>query len=399
MYQPSPELLKKYADVLVKFALWSGEWAKKGDVIFVQLPECAKPFYLPLQKSILEAGAHPIFEYYPDGVSRHFYEHAADEQISFYPEHFLHGKVDQMTHVISIIAEHDKYELKGIDPQKMAVRVKSRKQYIEKRTQKELEGKMTRTLGLYGTPAMAEEVDMTLEEYREQIINACYLNEDTPIEHWQKTNSEIETIINKLNEMKIQKVHMVGDDVDLWVGIWSDRKWLGGSGRNIPSFEIFTSPDFRQTEGWMKFNQPLYRYGQKITGIFLKFEKGEVVEFDAQEGKELLTEIFEIPGTRSLGEYSLTDWRHSRITKAMGETLYDENMWGPFWNTHVAIGRAYEETYTGDVSGLSTDQRKELGFNQSAEHIDIISTTDRTVTAYLEDWSEVVIYEKGQFLV
>jgi len=188
-------------------------------VIFVQLPECAKPFYLPLQKSILEAGAHPIFEYYPDGVSRHFYEHAADEQISFYPEHFLHGKVDQMTHVISIIAEHDKYELKGIDPQKMAVRVKSRKQYIEKRTQKELEGKMTRTLGLYGTPAMAEEVDMTLEEYREQIINACYLNEDTPIEHWQKTNSEIETIINKLNEMKIQKVHMVGDDVDLWVGI------------------------------------------------------------------------------------------------------------------------------------------------------------------------------------
>jgi len=57
----------------------------------------------------------------------------------------------------------------------------------------------------------------------------------------------------------------------------------------------------------MKFNQPLYRYGQKITGIFLKFEKGEVVEFDAQEGKELLTEIFEIPGTRSLGEYSLTD--------------------------------------------------------------------------------------------
>lgn len=399
MYQPSPELLKKYADVLVKFALRGGEGVKKWDVIFVQIPECAKLFYLPLQKSILETGAHPIFEYYPDGVSRHFYEHAADEQISFYPEHFLHGKVQQMTHVISVIAEHDKYELKGIDPQKLAARVASRKPYIEKRTQKELEGKMTWTLGLYWTPAMAEEVGMSLEEYRNQIIKACYLDEENPIDHWKKTVSEIEAIIAKLNAMKIQKVHMVGDDVDLWIGIWSDRKWLGGSGRNIPSFEIFTSPDYRQTSGWMKFNQPLYRYGQKVTGISLKFEKGEVVEFDAKEGKNLLAEIFEIPGTKSLGEFSLTDWRHSRITKAMGETLYDENMWGPFGNTHVAIGRSYEDTYVWDVSALSLEQRKELWFNQSAEHIDIISTTDRTVTAYLEDGSEMVIYEKGQFRI
>lgn len=111
----------------------------------MQLPECAKPFYLPLQKSILEAGAHPIFEYFPDGVSRHFYENANDEQIAFYPHHYLHGKVDQMTHVISIIAEYDKYELKGVDPQKMATRIQSRKEYIRRRTQKELEGKMTWT--------------------------------------------------------------------------------------------------------------------------------------------------------------------------------------------------------------------------------------------------------------
>ncbi|HCB51100.1 TPA: hypothetical protein DEP21_00705 [Patescibacteria group bacterium] len=127
--------------------------------------------------------------------------------------------------------------------------------------------------------------------------------------------------------------------------IGSDRQWLGGSGRNIPSFEVFTSPDYRETNGWIRFNQPLYRYGQKVDGIFLKFEKGEVVEFDAKEGKELLTEIFEIPGAKFLGEFSLTDGRHSHITKCMGETLYDENMGGQFGNTHIAIGRAYEETY------------------------------------------------------
>ncbi|HCY21292.1 TPA: hypothetical protein DIC40_05605 [Patescibacteria group bacterium] len=60
---------------------------------------------------------------------------------------------------------------------------------------------------------------MSLEEYRKQIINACYLDEEKPIEHWKKVNEEIETIITKLNTIKIQKVHMVGQDVDLWVGI------------------------------------------------------------------------------------------------------------------------------------------------------------------------------------
>lgn len=397
MYQPSFELLKKYADVLVKFALWGGKWVEKWDVVFVQIPECAKPFYLPLQESILEAGAYPIFEYLADGVARHFYENASDEQISFYPNHYFDWKVAQMTHVISILAEADKYELKWVDPKKMANRVKSRKPYIEKRTQKELEWKMTWTLCLYGTEAMAKEANMSLEEYREQIINACYLDEDEPIKHWQKTANEIQNIIDKLNNLKIQKVHVLWEDVDLHIKIGSDRQWLGGSGRNIPSFEIFTSPDYRETSGRIRFNQPLYRYGQKIDGISLKFENWEVVEFDAKDWKDLLAEIFEISGTRALGEFSLTDGRHSRITKFMWETLYDENMWWKYGNTHIAIGRAYEETYVWDISKMTIEEKKELGFNQSVEHIDIISTTNRTVTAYLEDWSELVIYEDGQF--
>jgi aminopeptidase len=89
MFLPSDELLKKYADVLVKFALRSGDGVKKDDVVFVQIPECAKPFYLPLQKAILEAGAHPIFQYLPDGVTRHFFDHAQDHQIIYYPKAYF----------------------------------------------------------------------------------------------------------------------------------------------------------------------------------------------------------------------------------------------------------------------------------------------------------------------
>ncbi len=399
MYEPSAELLKKYADVLVKFALRSGEWVKKDDVVFVQIPECAKAFYLPLQKAILEAGAHPIMEYLPDGVVKHFYDHANDDQIIFYPHHLFHGKVEQMTHVISIIAEADKYELKDIDPQKLAARIQSRKLYKEKRQKKEAEGNMTRTAALFGTQAMADEVGLSLEEYRQEIIKACYLDFDNPIEERKKTFIHMGKIKKTLDDLKIQYVHLESEDTDIKIKIWSDRQRLAWAWRNIPSFEIFTSPDRRDINWRIRFDQPLYRYGQMIKNIYLKFENGIIVDFDASENKELLKEIISIPNANKVWEFSLTDGRFSHITKFMGETLYDENVWWPEGNTHIAIGSAFNETFVGDQNSLTEKDLEELGFNQSVEHVDIVSTKRRKVTATLSDGTEKVIYENGQFTI
>jgi len=399
MYTPSPEILKKYADVLVKFALRSWEWVKKDDVVFVQIPECAKPFYLPLQKAILEVWAHPIMEYLPDGVARHFFDHANDDQIVFYPSHFLHGKVEQMTHVISVIAEADKHELKDVDPKKLAARRHSRKEYMDRRNKKENEGKHTWTLGLYGTQAMADEANMSIEEYRDEIIKACYLDFDDPIAEWKKTFEKTEEIKNKLDALPIEWVHVTWEDVDLHIQIWTNRKRMGWWWRNIPSFEIFISPDRRGTNWRIKFNQPLYSYGQMIKNISLKFENWIIVGFDAAENKELLAEIINIPNANKVWEFSLTDGRFSHITKFMGETLYDENMWWPQGNTHIAIGNAYADSFKGDVSKLTEKELADLWFNQSAEHKDIVSTARRTVTAKLSDGTEKIIYQDGQFTV
>jgi aminopeptidase len=124
-----------------------------------------------------------------------------------------------MTHVISVIAEADKHELKDIDPKKMAARIHSRKEYKEKRMKKEMDGKMTRTLGLYGTQAMANEANMSLEEYRNEIIKACYLDFDDPIAERKKTVEEINIIKNKLNALSIEYIHVQGEDVDLKIKI------------------------------------------------------------------------------------------------------------------------------------------------------------------------------------
>jgi aminopeptidase len=98
-----------------------------------------------------------------------------------------------------------------------------------------------------------------------------------------------------------------------------------------------------------------------------------------------------------VGEFSLTDRRFSRITKFMAETLYDENVGGPFGNTHIALGKSYHDCYAGDPGGVAAAEWERLGFNESSVHTDIVSTTDRTVTATLRDGTEQVIYTGGEF--
>ena len=104
-------------------------------------------------------------------------------------------------------------------------------------------------------------------------------------------------------------------------------------------------------------------------------------------------------GGDHLGEFSLTDARLSRITKSMGEILYDENMGGKYGNTHVALGSAYRDCYVGDPTKVTEIQWKKLGYNQSVVHSDIISTTNRTATATLYDGTEKVIYKNGKYTI
>ena len=402
-YVPPQQILDRYADVLVNFALNSGQGLKPGEVVYLSAPEYAKPFYVALVKAILKAGGHYIGGYTPSAdeqfnLSRTFFELANDEQLNFFADRYFKGLIDQIDHQIMVIAETDKHELKGINPQKIMTRGKAMKPYMEWRDHKEGQGKFTWTLALYGTPASANEANMSLEDYWQQIIEACYLDAENPVKEWKNTSKQIEEIKNWLNDLKIESVHIQGEDADLNIKIGQHRAWMGGGGRNIPSFELFTSPDWRGTEGWIRFNQPLYRYGNLITGIELAFKQGRVVEVKADQNETILKEMIATEGANKIGEFSLTDSRHSRITKFMAETLFDENMGGQYGNTHIALGKSYHDCYAGDPAELSNPQKAtELGYNDSSVHTDIISTTNRTVTATLSDGSQKVIYRNGQF--
>ncbi len=396
-YQPSQELLDKYAHVLVNYALNGGQGVKPGEVVEAVVPDVAKPLALSLQNVLLQAGAQPIIRLIPTGFERDFFKYAQNDQLTFFPEPFYKAKTELLSHQIGIIADPDPLELQNTDPSKIMLARNARKKYRDWLTEKETKGNFTWTLGLWGVEAKAKIVGLSLKEYWDQIIKACFLDYDDPVAEWRKVTAIQEKMKDTLNEMRILSVHVTGPDADLTVQLGEDRLWQGGSGRNVPSFELFTSPDWRGTEGWIKFNQPVYRYGQVMNGVRLEFKKGLVTKATAEVGENLLLEMLKTPNADKIGEFSLTDNRLSRITHVMAETLFDENISGPHGNTHLAVGMAYRDCYRGDAAALTEEEWATKGYNDSAEHTDIVSTVERTVTATLADGSTQVIYQNGQF--
>jgi len=399
VYTPSKKVLENYANVLVNFALGGGRGISTGDVVQLAVPDIATPLALELQKAVLKAGGHPLVRIVPSNFDKDFFAYADTAQLTFFPEDYLREKAKMLDHTVSIIADINPTELADVDPKKIMESREAKYPYREWLFAKEHRGEFSWTLGLWGTQAKADIVGLSLEDYWEQIIHACYLDAKDPIAEWKRLSGLQIEIKERLNALEIDHIHIEGEDVDLIVKLGANRAWKTGSGCNIPSFEHFTSPDWRGTQGWITFNQPLYRYGNIIEGIKLKFKDGLVVEFSATKGEKILKDMLSTRNADKLGEFSLTDKRLSRITHPMAETLYDENIGGPFGNTHVAVGMAYKDCYKGKASTVSEEQWIEMGYNNSSVHTDIVSTTNRTATATLIDGTELVIYKDGMFVL
>ena len=401
-YTPPPEILERYAHLLVNYALGKGHGIKPGDVVRVVSDDDATPMFAEVCKTVWRSGGHVIqmlrlADSDPSGLNRAFFELASDEQLDFFPSRYSRGMVDDTDHQIHILSDGDPHILQGIDPEKPLRHRRAYKPQMQWRDDKENAGKFSWTMAQYATPGMAAEAGMSVEQYWEQIIKACFLDLEDPVARWREVEAQIARFRGWLDDLRVDKVHLEGEDLDLWIKIGEKRRWLGGDGANIPSFEVYTSPDWRGTDGWIRFSQPLYAYGSLISGIRLEFREGLVVNAAADKNERLLHTVIASDGADRIGEFSLTDSRLSPIDRFMANTLFDENAGGPFGNTHLALGQSYQEGYDGDPATVSDEEWARLGFNDSSVHQDIVSTTDRTVTAVLADGGERVIYAGGRF--
>ncbi len=401
-YVPDRAVLERYARLLVEFALGTGEGIAAGDVVQVSGNDACKPLYVEACKAVWRAGGHVIHQYMPaedaqDDVQRAFYELASDEQIDFLPERYARALIDQLDHTLVIHSPALPRSLDGVDPARQMRRALARKPEHDWEQAKENRGEWSWTVASYGTPGMAAEAQMPIEAYWDQIIRACFLDLEDPVSRWREVRRTIHTTRDRLNALPIDRLHVEGADVDLWVTLGERRRWRDGVGANLPSFELFTSPDWRGTEGWIRFSEPLYAFGTLIKGVELEFRGGLVSRALAAENEPVLHELLATENADRIGEFSLTDARLSPIDRFMADTLYDENVGGPFGNTHIALGDSYHDAYDGDPATLDSQALERLGFNASAIHTDIVSTTNRTVTALLRDGTERLIYADGHF--
>jgi len=180
MIQPGEGLLKKYAQVMVRYGLNHGKGINKGDTVFLVAQECSKDLFLAIAKEIYAAGGNLISNYLPNStrensLARFLLQTGSDEQIAFFAKPYWQGIVDAADHILFIIAEPDIHVLEGLPSAKISMMNSARAPYMAMREKKEQAGKLSWSLCLYGTQSMADEAGLTLEEYWEKIIEACFL--------------------------------------------------------------------------------------------------------------------------------------------------------------------------------------------------------------------------------
>lgn len=232
------------------------------------------------------------------------------------------------------------------------------------------------------------------------IFEMCLVNTPDPIEAWNKKIEMNKLFTEKMNSLKIKKLIYKNDlGTDFEIG-FTDNIWCGAGGHstedmpiivNMPSEEIFTSPNKYTANGIVYASKPLVYNSSLINNFWLKFENGKVIDYDAEVGKEILKSILEIENGNYLGEVALVDV-NSPISKSgilFYETLYDENA-----SCHLALGEGFLECIKSDKT------LDEVGINKSKTHVDfMIGTDDLDVIAETEDKKLVKIIENGSFKI
>jgi aminopeptidase len=391
--------LDRYAEVL----LWGLKIARRGsfkrrDIISIRYDRDAVVLAERLQAKILDMGMNPVMRVgLTPTMERNLFEKADNQQLAFQAP----GEKELCENVhggIYLHAPESLTHLSHIDPRKIGKVAVARKPLRDILDRREDRGLFGWTLCMLPTAELAKQAKLSVRQYTNQIIKACYLDRKDPVKAWKVVFKDAMRLKKWMNGMDVEYYRVQSRHTDLKITPGKDRRWIGISGHNIPSFEIFLSPDWRGTEGVFFADQPSFRSGNYVKGVRLTFKKGRVVKVAAEKGKDFVVKQLSLDkGASKVGEFSLTDRRFSKINKFMANTLYDENYGGRFGNCHVALGASYSDTYDGKPENLTKARKRNLGFNDSALHWDLVNTEKKTVTAHLASGKEVVVYEDGRF--
>lgn len=362
-------ILKKYATLLVEYCLE----IQNGEKVCIHSSFLAEPLVRELYREILERGAHPEILWQFSEQNSLFYTHASDHQLDYVSSISEMTTRDFDAHLY-IRAPYNLREEAGVATEKRDRRMKALAGINKIYAERTGSGELKRCLCQYPTQANAQEAGMSLSEYERFVYEACFLYSKNPIEEWVRVRREQQRIVDFLNRKS--KIRYVNKLSDICFSV-KERTWINSDGRaNMPSGEVFTGPVEDSVEGIIHFDYPSIYLGKEIEGVTLEVKGGEVCNWKAERGEELLTQILSIKGARFFGEAAIgTNYRINRPTKNI---LFDEKIGGTI---HMALGQSY--LHTG-------------GRNESAIHWDLIADMKDGACIYADD---ELIYKDGNFVI
>jgi len=402
--------LRRYADLLVA----DGAAIQPGQELVVNAPAEAVDFTRMVVRAAYERGAgHVTVIWNDDQVARLEYENCPVEHFDTTPS----WRVEQLNSLAEAGAAflylegEDPCALAGIDPAKPACARRARNRDCHVFRHGMDFGINAWSIGGVSTKAWAKTV---FPEYSEDeavyrlwlaILDVARATGIDPHSTWETHNATFEKNKRLLNEGRFDHLrYRSSNGTDLTVGMTKGHVWEGGAARtvggvsffpNIPTEEVFTSPDRMRADGVVHSALPLVHAGRVVRDFWFRFEGGAVVDFDAAEGRDVLEQIVATDENACrLGEVALvsknTPIRQSGLL--FYSTLYDENA-----SCHLALGTGFPECLEGGEE-MSVEELLAHGVNHSHTHVDfMVGSDDLDVTGVREDGTEVPIFVSGQW--
>lgn len=405
---PSAEALKKYAHLLV----CGGCNLQPGQELYVSADVTQAPLVRMVVAEAYAAGASNVTSYFSDEqISRINYDSKSVEACGQFPEWraVLQNGVAERGAALLFISSEDPMGFAGVDPKKLsAFQVAATKACRAWRDGMDF-GRNVWVIAGAASPAWAARVfpDLPEEEAVERLWDAILLTAradgDDPLADWHAHDESFRDRAAWLNQQRFDALRYRNSlGTDLVIGLNADGLWAGGGETtvggqrfypNMPTEEIYTTPDWRRVDGVAVASMPLNHGGALVRDFRVEFKDGRVCGWSAAEGEDILASIIETDeGAHHLGECALVPFGNpiQRMGVLFLNTLYDENA-----ACHLALGRGFAECVEGGRD-LDAETLKERGVNDSLTHVDfMIGTADLTITGIRADGEEVPVFING----
>lgn len=403
-------MLNEYAKLCVKV----GINLQKGQPLVINSPVEGAEFVRLVAKHAYAAGAKQVHVNWNDeDLTKMKYENAPMEVFENFPKWYADGLeefAEDGAGYLSIYSE-DPELLKEIDPKKIAAHNKASSMALKgfrKYTMNNINSWCVVSIPTNGWakrvfPEVSEEEAM--KKLWDAIFKATRMDLEDPVQAWENHVKNTEEKVKFLNEKNFYKLYYKSSNgTDLTVELPEGHIWAGGGDynskdvffvANMPTEEVFTMPLKTGVNGVVYSTKPLNYGGNLIDNFQLTFENGKVVDFEAEEGYEVLKDLFALDeGAKHLGEVALVPYDSpiSNSNIIFLNTLFDENA-----SCHFAFGKAYPTNIKGGEN-MTDEELEKSGVNDSLTHVDfMVGSKDLSIVGETKDGKKVQVFENGNW--